>query len=291
MFQSDGPYGAFHAAARSLNNGPIYIADEPNAHDPSVLRPLFVGGVAGSEHRVLRPLYPALPSVDSVFADARDVRKSLKICNVTTVDGNTPNGTCYVAGLFNCTTFSLCDRIKPEELIESVGWRADLERQHGECLGLRGKVAAEKVYAAYVFHRRTVRRIVLGDPGLPVFLRPATFEIVTFAPIARLGNVEIACLGLADKYNGSVALLEVDVLPGVEGSAESIGYRVILWARGRTAFFVGGMESPLANLHICIDGEEVPPHLFSFEAGLLLVDARMDGNEMVKSVAIDVTLK
>lgn len=373
MFQSEGPYGAFHAASRALNSGPIYFADEPNTHDPSVLRPLFVGGVAGSEHRVLRPLYPALPTVDSIFSDARDVRKSLKIANHTPVDGNISavrDGTCFVVGLFNCTTFSLCDRVAAHELVESVGWRSQPEfpKQPSYQSALD---ESDGPFAAYVFHQRVVRRLEKTQ-GVSVFLRPACFEVVTFAPIVTLEvevsglsspsgsveetgsqgevesevdistaatvaaaepvvgtqqsepppattttsttpspssptstkqSVELACLGLADKFNGSVAISAVDlVYPPSSSSSplpvEAIGYRTFLWARARTAFFVSfpgititTQHDLLARFRIRIDGEEVPHHLVSFENGLLLVDARLDGNEVVKAVVVELVVR
>ncbi len=196
-------------------------------------------------------------------------------------------------------------------------------------------------FAAYVFNRRAVRRLE-RKASLSVFLSPACFEVVTFAPIVYLDlpktaltsapvaeeageatvtaqslvagtisgteesaeataevasatsststrQVEIACVGLADKYNGSVALSAVDLIHGDTGSSSHIGYRATLWARGRTAFYIGGLEAPMTSqLRVLIDGEDVPSHLLHCEQNLLLVDARLDGNEVVKSVVIDV---
>ncbi|KAI9008591.1 raffinose synthase or seed imbibition protein Sip1-domain-containing protein [Hyaloraphidium curvatum] len=353
MFQSDGPYGGFHAASRALNNGPVYLADEPNTHDPSVVRPLFVGGVAGSEHRVLRPAFPALPSIDSIFSDSRDIRKALKICNQSPFGGSASrlrDPACYVAGLFNCTTFSLCDTVSVEEVVASVGWRASFARDDTSSSDREAAVKDpdddDGSYAAYIFHRRVVRKLDRRQ-DLSVFLRPAGFEIVTFAPLlvfdlpsgpARspgtesaaesdvvLGaevdapavvagsaevvpeqanpvdqtsreplpspgpkTLEIACVGLMDKFNGSVALSAVDVL-NEEGNGDTpIGYRATLWARGRTAFYVAGPEDPTSVLRLKVDGEDIPGHLVSWESNLLMVDARLDGNEVVMPVILDV---
>jgi hypothetical protein len=200
-------------------------------------------------------------------------------------------------------------------------------------------------FAAYVFNRRAVRRLE-RNASLSIFLSPACFEVVTFAPIVSLDmsrtestlapvaeeaeeavstapsvvegtvsaaeepaeattveptaasssnttrQIELACMGLADKYNGSVALSAIDLIHGDGGVANPVGYRATLWARGRTAFYIGGLEAPMtAHLRVLIDGEDVPSHLLHCETNLLLVDARLDGNEVVKSVMIDVMTK
>jgi raffinose synthase len=64
MFWSGGPTGAFHAAARALSGGPVYVSDEPGRFDRDVLKQLVVAG-----GRVLRPDRPALPAPDLLFRD------------------------------------------------------------------------------------------------------------------------------------------------------------------------------------------------------------------------------
>ncbi|HTO93952.1 MAG TPA: Sip1-related alpha-galactosidase [Bacteroidota bacterium] len=61
-FQSHNPNGVFHAIARALNDGPIYITDDIGKSDFGVLRPLVYG-----DGRILRADDPLLPCEDCLF--------------------------------------------------------------------------------------------------------------------------------------------------------------------------------------------------------------------------------
>jgi hypothetical protein len=62
IFQSHNPNGVFHAIARAINCGPIYITDNVGEQDFSVLRPLVY-----SDGRVIRSETPLLPTQDCLF--------------------------------------------------------------------------------------------------------------------------------------------------------------------------------------------------------------------------------
>ncbi len=231
-----------------MNNGPIYIADEPGKHDADAIRPLFVGG---RDARVLRCFYPALPSLASLFSDARDVPSLLKICNLNVVKGVGPS---WVCGLFNCQTEFQSDFVSVGEVQESVGWRCDFEEDDVWCIYVWGGRRAEKVGV---------------DALLSVFLRPASFQILTICPFLSLDGVDVSCVGLVDKYNGTVVLTDVFV------DSERIVVRA--WARGLFGFYSSTL------LRVFIDSVEVFPPLVDC---LMLVDARIDGEEVLQSVEI-----
>ncbi|HTR98800.1 MAG TPA: Sip1-related alpha-galactosidase, partial [Bacteroidota bacterium] len=67
-FQSHNPNAVFHAIARALNDGPVYVTDEIGKSDFGVLRPLVYG-----EGMLLRADDPLLPCEESLFQvqDAR----------------------------------------------------------------------------------------------------------------------------------------------------------------------------------------------------------------------------
>jgi hypothetical protein len=54
MFQTSHPYASFHAAARCVSGGPVYITDEPGQHDLNVLNQMTAPTVTGSTV-ILRP--------------------------------------------------------------------------------------------------------------------------------------------------------------------------------------------------------------------------------------------
>ncbi len=62
MFQSHHPHAVFHAVARALNCGPVYITDEPDKADAAVLRPLCL-----SNGRLLKSDTPLWPTEDCLF--------------------------------------------------------------------------------------------------------------------------------------------------------------------------------------------------------------------------------
>ena len=62
MFESISPNGTFHAIARAINDGPIYITDKINEHNFKVLFPLVY-----SDGTILRASDPLLPTEDCLF--------------------------------------------------------------------------------------------------------------------------------------------------------------------------------------------------------------------------------
>ncbi|HTE31430.1 MAG TPA: Sip1-related alpha-galactosidase [Chryseolinea sp.] len=62
IFQSHNPNAIFHAIARAINCGPIYITDNVGEQDFSVLRPLVY-----SDGRIIRSETPLLPTRDCLF--------------------------------------------------------------------------------------------------------------------------------------------------------------------------------------------------------------------------------
>jgi hypothetical protein len=62
LFQSHNPNGTFHAIARAINCGPIYITDNIGEQDTNVLWPLIY-----SDGRIIRSERPLLPTEDCLF--------------------------------------------------------------------------------------------------------------------------------------------------------------------------------------------------------------------------------
>jgi len=62
MFESINPNAEYHAIARSINNGPVYITDKTGEHNYNVLSPLVY-----SNGKLLRSGAPLLPAQDCLF--------------------------------------------------------------------------------------------------------------------------------------------------------------------------------------------------------------------------------
>ncbi len=62
MFESHNPDAEFHAIARAINNGPVYVSDKPGHQNFEILRSLCY-----SDGRLIRPSIPLTPTKDCLF--------------------------------------------------------------------------------------------------------------------------------------------------------------------------------------------------------------------------------
>ncbi len=168
MFQSHQPEAAFHAAARAISGGPVYVCDKPGKQNFALLATLCT-----SEGRLLRCARPARVARDCLFVDTYRVARPLKVTNV--------NGKHGVLGLFHVT--------RGAEWVEGTYCAADVD-------GMK----ADR-YAAYHYRTEMVRQVKPRD-RMTIAFEPMGWELVTFAPV--LGA--FAPIGLLDKLNSSRAL-------------------------------------------------------------------------------------
>lgn len=173
MFQSGHPVGAFHAAARAVSGGPVYVSDKPGSHDFALLRELVC-----SDGRVLRAQGIAVPTRDCLFSDPIQEARLFKVAN--------RNRCNWVIGLFNA---------------QSPGAQA-----------LSGSVAAADVpnlpegeFALYLKRQNSLRRVTRAEQT-PLQLAALSAEVATVARLER----GVAALGLSDKLNGGAAVLRAE---------------------------------------------------------------------------------
>lgn len=177
MFQSGHPAGAFHAAARAISGGPVYVSDKPGSHDFGLLSKLML-----RDGRILRSKQPAVPSRDTLFEDGRAFPRLTKIVNFNQVTGRAlPIG---VLGMFNC--------FYSENGTGSV----------------KGDYCASDVpgipAARFALYHHTTGLVALAERSehLPIRLESLGYELVTVSPMEQ----GVALFGLLDKFNGSRAL-------------------------------------------------------------------------------------
>lgn len=89
MFHSLHPQGGFHAAARAVSGGPVYVSDKPGQHDVKLLSALVM-----SDGTTPRALDAGRPTKDSLFVDAEHEDAVFKVWN--------RNAAGFVLGAFNC---------------------------------------------------------------------------------------------------------------------------------------------------------------------------------------------
>jgi raffinose synthase len=175
MFQSAHEMGAFHAAARAVSGGPVYVSDTPDAHDFELLSKLVL-----SDGSVLRAERPGRPTLDSLFSDVTREPVLLKVFNY--------NRDTAVIGVFNCNHHPMASNRVPTLGTISP---ADAPELRGEqFVGFRHQTG--KLWRTSRSHRELLE-LAEGD-----------WEVVTFAPIER----GVAVLGLADKLNSGGAVVQ-----------------------------------------------------------------------------------
>ena len=200
MFQSHHEHGAFHAAARAISGGPVYVSDRPGEQNPDVLLRL-----CDDDGRLYRCAAPAMPARDCLFVDCLQEPRLLKIVNNCARSSNHA-----VLGLFHC-------RQNGEPVADSWKVRDNPFVQHEDVV-------------AYSFREGTLKRLRGKDLDAQneIVLAPLGFELVAIAPV--LAGL-VACVGLLEKYNAGGAVEEEDF------SAFPDRYHVSIRGSGTVGFF------------------------------------------------------
>jgi raffinose synthase len=169
MTKSVHPWAAYHAAARALSGGPVYLSDEPGKHDPELIRCLAL-----ADGHILRCPGPPLPTEDILLRDPQTENVLLKIFNRNR------------AGLFVLAAFNCRYRKSGETAIaDTLSVRS-----------VRG-TSRDSLYAVFGYGD-SVPHVRRWEESWPVRLSQGEFRIYTVAAIDK----GIAPLGHLGMYNG-----------------------------------------------------------------------------------------
>ena len=197
MFKSVHPWAAFHAAARAISGGPVYLSDEPGRHDIDLIRK-----VALADSRVLRPADCARPTADILFRDPQTEDLLLKLFNRNRVGS-------FILAAFNCNYLIDQSQTITDTLAVALA--------HGAC--------ADSVYAVLESDSRepVLRK---ADESWLVSLSSGGFRIFTVSAV----NEGVAPLGITGMFN-SGGIFESC---GWENAAT---YKAALASGGEIAFY------------------------------------------------------
>ena len=168
MFKSVHPWAAFHAAARAISGGPVYLSDEPGKHDLSLIRK-----VALADSRILRPADCARPTADILFRDPQTENVLLKVFNRNRAGS-------FILASFNCNYL-----IQVSETITDT-----------LAVALAYGTSTDSVYAVLESGSRepVLRK---SNESWRVSLSPGGFKIFTASAV----NKGVAPLGIPGMYN------------------------------------------------------------------------------------------
>ncbi|KAI9656189.1 MAG: hypothetical protein M1821_004851 [Bathelium mastoideum] len=246
MFQTAHPWGAFHAAARCVSGGPIYITDVPGEHDTGLIRQMTVDTTTGMT-RILRP--SIVGKTTHVFA-GYDENVLLKV-GTCVGSAHTSTG---ILGIFNVSQKSLTELVRLDEF---PGVDMDLERSYIIRAHTSGKVSQPMSPG----QKTRAKAIVYVD--LPV----KGWEILSAYPLWRfnlsqpsgLTPIGVAALGLLGKMTGAVAILQSHA-ELVEGRRVKVSTR--LKGLGVFGIYVSDLyrRNVPDDFMVMIYGKPVPAH-------------------------------
>ncbi|CAN6449820.1 unnamed protein product [Victoria cruziana] len=201
MFHSLHPAAEYHAAARAISGGPIYVSDAPGKHNFELLRKLVL-----PDGSILRARLPCRPTCDCLFTDpARDGISLLKIWNMNKFTG--------VLGVFNCQGAAWSSTEKKNVFHENSTKTLTVSLR-GRDVHLITEAAIDGDWngdCAVYSHKGELVRLP-NNTSLPVTLSVLEHVIFTITPIKVLGpGFGFAPLGLIDMINAGGAIESYEV--------------------------------------------------------------------------------
>lgn len=218
MFHSLHAAAEYHASARAISGGPIYVSDAPGKHNFELLKKVVL-----PDGSILRARLPGRPTSDCLFSDpARDGVSLLKIWNMNKFTG--------VLGVYNCqgAAWSSTER---KNTFHQTTTEALTGTIRGRDVHLVAEAATDPNWdgnCAFYCHGTGELITLPYNAALPVSLKVLEHDIFTVTPIKVLApGFSFAPLGLINMFNagGAIEGLKYEVKGGAELSELDDGYR------------------------------------------------------------------
>ncbi|KDP30249.1 hypothetical protein JCGZ_17031 [Jatropha curcas] len=256
MFHSVHPAAEYHASARAISGGPVYVSDEPGKHDFNVLKKLVL-----PDGSILRARLPGRPTRDCLFTDpSRDGISLLKIWNMNKYTG--------VLGVYNCQG-AAWNTVERKNTFHETKSDALTGAIKGRDVHLISEAATDSNWngdCAIYCHRTGEVTILPYNAALPVSLKVLEHHIFTLTPIKVLApGFSFAPFGLIAMYNagGAIEELKYEVLKGDCGG-ELVG-KVFTEVKGYGKFGAYSSTKPRR----CIVDSNVVDFVYDLPTGLV----------------------
>lgn len=218
MFHSVHPAAEYHASARALSGGPVYVSDAPGKHNFDVLRKLVL-----PDGTILRARLPGRPTKDSLFTDpSRDGVSLLKIWNMNKYTG--------VLGVYNCQG-AAWSAVERKTTFHKTNTEAITGYIRGRDVHFISEAALDPSWSGdcVLYSHGSAELVILPyNAAMPVSFKILEHETYTVTPIKVLApGFSFAPLGLIDMYNagGAIEGLKYEVKAGTELSELEAGYQ------------------------------------------------------------------
>lgn len=197
MFHSLHPAAEYHASARAISGGPIYVSDAPAKHNFELLKKIVL-----PDGSVLRALLPGRPTKDCLFSDpARDGVSLLKIWNMNKYGG--------VLGVYNCqgAAWSSTER---KNTFHQTNSDSITGYVRGRDVHLISEAAGETDWNGdcLLYSHRSGQLLVLPyNVALPISLKVLEHDVFAVTPVKVLGpGFKFAPIGLINMFNAGGAV-------------------------------------------------------------------------------------
>ncbi|GKZ64696.1 hypothetical protein AnigIFM50267_005767 [Aspergillus niger] len=256
MFQTSHPYAGFHAAARCVSGGPVYITDEPGKHDVSLIDQMTAKTIHDGTV-ILRP---------SLIGRAMDIYHDYNeghIVRVGTYTGWARTGS-GILGLFNIST---AEKSTITHLLDFPGIHQDSQGEYIIRAHTSGMIASDL-------------RVPDTESSLvTVTLPPKGWEILTTYPTYTFDlkakkraststptETKVSVLGLIGKMTGAAAIIFSDIY--VEDNGR-LRFDISLKALGTLGIYFSDLPdwSIDDNFMVMILGRPVPKKTVWKEGG------------------------
>ncbi|KAI9930992.1 hypothetical protein MW887_010647 [Aspergillus wentii] len=246
MFQTNHPYASFHAAARCISGGPIYITDKPGKHDMAVLDQMTAPTTHGATV-ILRP------SVVGRTIDVYHDYNQRHILRVGTYNGRATTGT-GILGLFNIRA-SEASCIVPLKDIPGIDQGPDVRhvvRAHSS-----GRITDPLKPSG----QNSLMTVVLEEKGWEILTayptQPFTLPKSRGRNSSEGSPTHVAILGLLGKMTGAVALVDSNIVVTEKGR---LRFDISLKALGTLGIYFSDLQdwSIEQNFMIMISKRGVP---------------------------------
>lgn len=197
MFHSLHPAAEYHASARAISGGPIYVSDAPGKHNFDLLKKIVL-----PDGSVLRARLPGRPTKDCLFADpTRDGASLLKIWNMNKYNG--------VIGVYNCQGAAWSSEARKNTFHQTKS-EAITGYIRGRDVHLLPEAAADGDWngdCAVYCHRSGELAVLPYNVAMPVSLKVLEHDVFTVTPVKVLGSgFSFAPLGLINMFNAGGAI-------------------------------------------------------------------------------------
>lgn len=193
MFQTAHPYSSFHAAARCLSGGPVYITDEPEKHDLHLIEQITARTVGGRTV-TLRP------SVRGKAIGTYNAYEEERLLRVGTFSGGKRTGT-GILGVFN---------VSPRILSEFINLSEFPGVEVGEEYIVRAHTTGDISNVMRLDNKSRVVSLELAIKGWEIL---SSFPLHSFKlkGSQHSDGIKVAVLGLLGKMTGAAAVLTTEM--------------------------------------------------------------------------------